>query len=284
MKKSFHPQLFILLLTAAAAIAGAFIRYRQLQTELLNDGSLAQGSYLHIILILITVVLIVGLICLLLPLSKQESWEQVFSTHPIPNALIIISAAGIAIGNALLWMSGSMNKVPVMTQAPQIAAFLSKLLLPLGLLSAICIAVFAVMCVLKKKPSPLFYMIASIYLVLRLIVRFQAWNTDPSIHDYCFKLLAAICCMLGVFQLGGFSFDKGRRRITIFWTLCAVVFCCISLPDAYLSGATDDLIINASLLLLMAVSGVQLLLCKEIPPEEAEAPTDGEIAESDTSL
>lgn len=280
MKKNFHPQWYILLVTVAAAIAGALVRYRQLQTELLPDGSLADGSYLHIVLILISVVLIGALICLLLPLSNRESWEQVFPTHPIPNVLIILSAAGLAIGTALLWLSGSLDEIPVMTQMPQIAAVLSRLLLPLGILSAICIAVFAVMCVLKKKPSPLLYMVASIYLIIRLIVRFQAWNTDPSIHDYCFKLLAAICCMLGTFQLAGFSFGKGHRRISIFWTLCAVVFCCISLPDAYLLGTADDLIITASLLLLMAVSSVELLLCKEIPSEEAEAPTDGEIADS----
>lgn len=280
MKKNFHPQWYILLVTVAAAIAGALVRYRQLQTELLPDGSLADGSYLHIVLILISVVLIGALICLLLPLSNRESWEQVFPTHPIPNVLLILSAAGLAIGTALLWLSGSLDEIPVMTQMPQIAAVLSKLLLPLGILSAICIAVFAVMCVLKKKPSPLLYMVASIYLIIRLIVRFQAWNTDPSIHDYCFKLLAAICCMLGTFQLAGFSFGKGHRRISIFWTLCAVVFCCISIPDAYLSGTTDDLIITASLLLLMAVSSVELLFCKEIPSEEAEAPTDGEIADS----
>lgn len=280
MKKNFHPQWYILLVTVAAAIAGALVRYRQLQTELLPDGSLADGSYLHIVLILISVVLIGALICLLLPLPNRESWEQVFPTHPIPNVLIILSAAGLAIGTALLWLSGSLDEIPVMTQMPQIAAVLSRLLLPLGILSAICIAVFAVMCVLKKKPSPLLYMVASIYLIIRLIVRFQAWNTDPSIHDYCFKLLAAICCMLGTFQLAGFSFGKGHRRISIFWTLCAVVFCCISLPDAYLLGTADDLIITASLLLLMAVSSVELLLCKEIPSEEAEAPTDGEIADS----
>lgn len=280
MKKSFHPQWYILLVTVAAAIAGALVRYRQLQTELLPDGSLADGSYLHIVLILISVVLVGALICLLLPLSNRESWEQVFPTHPIPNVLIILSAAGLAIGTALLWLSGSLDEIPVMTQMPQIAAVLSKLLLPLGILSAFCIAVFAVMCVLKKKPSPLLYMVASIYLIIRLIVRFQAWNTDPSIHDYCFKLLAAICCMLGTFQLAGFSFGKGRRRISIFWTLCAVVFCCISIPDAYLSGTSDDLIITASLLLLMAVSSVELLFCKEIPSEETEAPTDGEITES----
>lgn len=269
MKKSFHPQWFILFLTAAVAIAGAVIRLSQLQTELLPDGSLAEGSYLHILLGLLTAVLVGGLICLLLPLSNRKSWEQVFSSHPLAGALQIVSAAGLAIGNLLLWLDGPQKLISQMTQSPKIAAALSAMLPPLGILSAICIVIFSVLCVLKKKPSPLLYMVASIYLIVRLIVRFQFWNIDPSIHDYCFKLLASICCMLGAFQLAGFSFGRGHRRITIFWTLCAAVFCCISLPDTHLSGAMDDLLIGASLLLLMVVSAVQLLFCKEEPASEA---------------
>ena len=73
MKKSFHPQWYILILTVAAAIIGAVIRFRQLQFELLPDGSLAEGSYLHIPLIILSVVLIGGLIGLLLPLSERKS-------------------------------------------------------------------------------------------------------------------------------------------------------------------------------------------------------------------
>ncbi len=279
MKKSFHPQCYILILTVAAAIIGAVIRFRQLQFELLPDGSLAEGSYLHIPLIILSVVLIGGLIGLLLPLSERKSWEQVFSSHPLPNALLILFAAGLALGNVLFWLNGSQTPILQMTQSPKLSAALLKLLPPLGILSAGCIAAFAVMCVLKKKPSPALYMVFSVYLIVRLIVRFQAWNTDPSIHDYCFKLLASICCMLGAFQLAGFSFGKGHRRITVFWTLCAVVFCCISLPDAYLNGTADDLLITASVLLLMAVSGAQLLLCKEALPEEAAGKAESEPSE-----
>ena len=282
MKKSFHPQWYILILTAAAALIGAVIRFQQLQLELLPDGSLAEGSYRHIFLIILSAVLAGGLILLILPLSDRDKWEQVFSSHPLPNALLILSAAGLALGSGLFWLNGSQTAVPRMTQSPELSAALIKLLPPLGILSAVCVAAFAVMCVLKKKPSPIFYMAVSVYLILRLIVHFQAWNTDPSVHDYCFKLLASICCMLGAFQLAGFSFEKGHRRITVFWTLCAVVFSCVSLPDAYLNGTADELLINISLIFIMAVNGVQLLLCKEpkeVPVSETEA-AEEEVSEN----
>ena len=105
-------------------------------------------------------------------------------------------------------------------------------------------------------------MIASVYLVVRLIVCFQEWNIDPSVHDYCFQLLAAICCMLAAFQLAGFSFDKGKRRMSLFWSLSAVVFCGISAADMLLRGAADGILVNFALLLSMSVSSAQLLFTK----------------------
>lgn len=277
MKREFHPQWYIVLLTVAASVAGALIRWRQLQTELLEDGSLMPGSYLHIVLILLTVVLLGALIGLLLPLSDRKNWEEAFTAHPLPNALKLLCAAGLFFGNVLLWLDPAPSSVFMLTQSPEISAFLTKLLPPLGILCALCIGIFAALCVLNKMPSSLLYMAASIYLIVRLIVRFQAWNTDPSIYNYCFQLLAAICCMLGAFQLSGFSLGVGHRRISIFWTLCAAVFSCFSLPDAVLNGTVSEMIVTVSLLGLMAVSALELLFCKESlpeaePAEELQAP------------
>ena len=105
-------------------------------------------------------------------------------------------------------------------------------------------------------------MIASIYLVVRLIVYFQEWNIDPSIHDYAFQLLAAICCMLAAVQLAGFSFDKGKRRMTLFWALSAVVFCGITTADMLVRGSAHDTLVNSGLLVSLAVSSGQLLFTR----------------------
>lgn len=259
MKKRFHPQWFAIGLTLLLAVAGFLLRRRQLATELLSDGSLAPGSRLHIYLIVLVFLLVAGLTALLLPLKNRTTCQQVFPPLLLPNLLQIVSTLGLICGNILLWVQGRVPTTAYAAQSPGVADAMTAILPPLGLASAVCIAVFAILRVSDKKPSALLYMLASVYLALRLIVCFQEWTVDPSIHDYCFQLFAAICCMLGTFQLGGFCLGRGKRRMCLFWTLSAVVFYSITLADILARGALDELLITLSLLLFMAISSLQLL-------------------------
>lgn len=279
MKKPDLTRWYLLFLTLAASVMGFFVRRQQLATELLSDGSLAAGSKLHIVLLAMTVVMIFAFIGLLLPLKQDGGWQRYFTPSYAPNALLLLGAALLLLGNGLLLAHGTSSSTAAWTQSPAVSQALNRLTPPFGILAAVCLGVFAVLCLLQKKPSPLLYMLASVYLILRLIVRFQDWNVDPSIHDYAFRLLAAICCMLGCFQLAGFSFDRGHRRICLFWCLCAVVFCSISAADALNSARLDEMLIDLALLLIMAFGSLRLLFPNgpETPapvaqPEETEAP------------
>lgn len=257
MKKVVRTQPFILVLMTITSLAGFFLRYYQLTYELQANGSLADGSVTHIILGILLAVFAVALIACLVPLPAANSWKNVFSNNLLPNAAQLFSALGLIAGNMLLLG----EKPEIVAGVSQIPEAMSVLLPLLGLLSAFCILLFALQCLRHRKPSPLLYMVASIYLVVRLVLSFQAWSTDPSIYDYCFRLVAAICCMLGAFQLAGFSFDRGKRRTTLFWTICATVFCMISLADT-LHSTPDDLLIHLSLTLSMLTSSIQLLFAK----------------------
>lgn len=270
MKKAFRPQWFLIALTLIAALVGVLVRSSQLKTELLPEGRLAAGASLHIVLLVLTLVTIGGFIGLLLPLKNQKIGKAVFSSNPICGLILFLSAACLLVANGIFWLRGPKQEAMIMTQSPKLSAFLSRLLPPLGILAAICIAAFAVVCLLKKTPSPSLYMVVSLYLTIRLIICFQAWNADPSIHDYAFQLLAAICAMLASLQLAGFGFDMGRRRLTLFWCLCTVVFCSISLPDAFLRNTVDEFLTVLSLLMFGAVNGAQLLFCQEAAPELPE--------------
>ena len=159
---------------------------------------------------------------------------------------------------------------------------LAALLPPLGVVSALCFIVFAVLRMMHKKPSPLLFMVASLYLIVRLIVCFQVWNTDPSIHDYAFQLLAAICCMLGCFQLAGFSFDRGHLRMCLFWTLGATAFCAFTVADTLHAGVLSNLLINAAFLVAMATCSACLLFADgDLPaPEAADAEAAAEDADA----
>lgn len=259
MKKQIHTQWWIVILVALTTLGGALLRRQQLLFELLEDGSLAPDSHMHIYLIILCTLCAVGLICLLLPLEKRPRWEQSFSSAILPAALQLVGAVCLICGNILLWVHRAQADTAGSVPSPALSGALASFLPPLGIVSAVCIAAFAICCLMDKKPSPLLYMLASVYLVVRLIVCFQVWNIDPSVHDYCFQLLAVICCMLGTFQIAGFSFDKGKRRICLFWTLLAVLFCGITSADMLLRSTLDETLINFGLLLSMAVSSAQLL-------------------------
>lgn len=259
MKKTMKPQWFLLPITLLLTLAAAIVRRQQLLREILTDGSLADGSKLHYVLAALCLLWLVAAAACLLPLEKRPQWQQSFSAAIVPNALQLVAAVCLCSGNVVLWVHGYQPVTALASQTPVILNLLYRLLPPLGILSAVCIAAFAVCSLLDRKPSPLLYMAASVYLVIRLIICFQQWNIDPSIHDYCFQLLAAICCMLAAFQIAGFCFDRGKRRMTLFWSLGTVLFCGISMADMLLRGSTDALLINGSLLLSMLVSSVQLL-------------------------
>lgn len=277
MKKLLHSQGLLLLLTLAAAVAGALLRRYQLANELLKDGTLAPGSKMHIVLLILLVLYGAVLVLLLRPLRKKRSWREVFPTGRLVYALQIACALVLLIGNAF-----AIRGTPATAQqvVSQFSVLIGKLLPWLGFLAAGCMAAFALLRMSGKKPSAVFYMAVSVYLVVRLILNFQSWNTDPSIHDYCFRLLAAICCMLGTYQLAGFCLDQGRRRLTLFWTLLAVVFSAIGFVDAVRAGDTDEALVSISLCLSMFLSSIQLLYpARRRRPADVIPPTDtGEMA------
>ena len=255
MKKVFPMQATAFFLTVLMAIAGFFLRRSQLLHELLENGTLQKGSYLHIVLMAALLVYLAILILCLRPLRKKTQWQQVFSPSVLPNATQVLCAVALAAGNVILLVRGQ----PSVVKPSAFATMLHAALPPLGIVGAACIAAFALLTMRGRKPSALFYMGTSLYLVVRLVLNFQEWNTDPSIHDYAFRLLSAICCMLAAYQLAGFSLDRGKRRMTLFWTLCAVVFCGITMADALLRDTVDAVLINGALGVSMLVSSIQLL-------------------------
>ena len=67
MKKSNSLQVTLALVVLLGSLIGFFVRRAQLAVELLSDGSLAPGSFLHIVLTVLTLVLLAAMFALLLP-------------------------------------------------------------------------------------------------------------------------------------------------------------------------------------------------------------------------
>ena len=111
MKKPELTRWYLLFLTLVASVIGFFVRRQQLATELLSDGSLAAGSKLHIVLLALTAVMIFALIGLLLPLKQDGGWQRYFTPSYAPNALLLLGAALLLLGNGLLWSRGDASSV-----------------------------------------------------------------------------------------------------------------------------------------------------------------------------
>lgn len=264
--------------------SGFFLRWYQLRNELLYDGSLVEGAIMHRVLFLLPVTLIFGFGFLVYGLENIATHKNAFSKGALPYSAQLVAGVLMFAGN-LLHLSYPADLSMVYTP---VSVVMIRYLPYLGLLSGVMFILFATKTRSGKTPSPLLYMAVSVYLVVRLIVNFQTWNMDPSIHDYAFKLLGSIAAMLSCFQIAGFSFGKGKRRITIIWCICAAFFTAVSIPDYmiahgiitfYYAGVSGfvrdqlpDLLVNSSLLLLTLTHGLQLIFApdpiEDIPSEE----------------
>lgn len=87
----------------------------------------------------------------------------------------------------------------------------------------------------KKAPMAML-LIPAVYFVVALVCRFRIWTQDPVILDYCYDLFALISTMCALYHLGGYGFDRGSRRMSVFFTMCGVFFSAAGLAGGGLSS------------------------------------------------
>lgn len=66
-----------------------------------------------------------------------------------------------------------------------------------------------------------------------LISAYQGRASDPVVQDYLYELLAIICALLDFYYVAGSSFEHPRPGKTMFFSLCAVYFCLVTLADEH---------------------------------------------------
>lgn len=112
----------------------------------------------------------------------------------------------------------------------------------LGLFSGICLFVTAWMRSHGKATYPPLELVPDIYLVVKLILNFKGWSTDPIILDYCIMLFAMIFVVLGFYYSTGFLFDQGRPRLTLLFTLCACLFSAVAIVEGVFDGSAATIV------------------------------------------
>lgn len=203
-----------LILTVAAAALAYWLRLRQLDTMYDEAGLVIAGSGQGLLTWLcIVMTALFGVYALFL--RPRTTASALASRLPAVLAVSLLAGAGLAAGSAATIL--------------RLSDRFELLLGAFGLISALCWIVTALDRFRGRSiPAPLF-MVPALYFSVTLIYNFRQWSQDPMILDYCFDLLALICVMCASFHLGGFCFDKGRRRICVFFCCCGVVFCAASM-------------------------------------------------------
>lgn len=118
----------------------------------------------------------------------------------------------------------------------------------LCLVTALCFVSFAAAQQKEKTPPAFAALIPIACFILQLILDFKAWSSDPIIVDYCFKLFSLVCILLALYHAGGCAFGECKRRPTVLFSLAAVFFTCVAIPDG--DTVTVLLTTGASLFLL----------------------------------
>lgn len=216
-----------LILLPLAALAGCGIRYWNLTAGVDAQGlpiSHHPSAY---------VLAAWGILCFLLfaalaATSQGRSGKSaVLHTH---GALTVIAYFGAV----MFFFSVIADFTAALVDGPGMSAPIMCLL---GLFSGICLFVTAWMRGHGKATYPPLELVPDVYLVVKLILNFKGWSTDPIILDYCIMLFALIFVVLGFYYSTGFLFDLGKPRLTLLFTLCACLFSAVAVVDGILDGS-----------------------------------------------
>lgn len=250
----------------ALSSAGYILRRRQLAVGFDAAGIPTGRGGALLVTVCVLAVLLAAFVAL--GAKTRPAFRDNFTAHPLPTALTVLAAGLLAGGSAIALMD------------PASAGPAERIAAALGLASGLCFVVMGAVWRQGKKPVPAAWLIPVVYCVLQTILSFKSWSTDPIILDYCFKLFALLCFMLGAFHASGFVFDKGGRKSCLFFCLTGVFFSCVTLAD----GGTAHMMRTAGGALFLLATGWHLL--GDGPkgaPEEAENENITEQKEEETT-
>lgn len=257
MKKQYFGAI-VVLLTMAVGAAGAFMRWYLLDSVLDENGLLPSGNHFPLLMCVVLALGLAVLAVLASRLEKRPEFAGNFNTDRI--GFMYGAFAGLAIavtcGMQLKDADGTMRTLAYV----------------FGVLGGVALVGYAAFQAKGRKPTFLLLLPACIFLALNLIGDYQQWSGDPMLLDYCFMMLADAVCLLAVFNVGGFSFDRGKRRITVFWCSCGVVLCLVSVVDGFVDGAYSAAACRLAIMLWLLL--IQLQLCRVLPQSIAAAPQE----------
>ncbi len=128
-------------------------------------------------------------------------------------------------------------------------SFTAPIICLFGLLGGICCGLTAWLRRSSVRRSPVAELVPIVYLLIKLVLNFKTWSTDPIISDYCVILFALIFSLLAFYYGAGFVFNQGKPRRTLFSAMNAVFFCAAAIMDGIIDLSPSTVITYAGFLL-----------------------------------
>ena len=128
-----------------------------------------------------------------------------------------------------------------------------------GFIAALCMVAVAYCRYMQKRPHYIFHAVITIHLIILLIYRYQAWNTEPQLFLYLTQLMASLMLMLTFYQRAALDAGIGKRRDFAFFSLAAAYFCC-------LAAVEEMTVFNLAMAAWCLTNQCSLVRVKTLPP------------------
>ena len=231
----------VTILTAVCALVGFLLRGAE------RGGAGATA------LIVCSIVITLALLALSLTFWKERDYARIFAKS-LPDA----AASGL--GAVLMLIGGVLCAIE--------NGGILRILGALGAVSALLLLRAAALRWSQEKPSAWWHAPIIVFCFLKLFYDYRRWMLDPVILDYCFALFAMICFMFAYYHAAAFSFDRGKRRALLFFSMAGVYYGAVALRGA---DTTDALFYAGSILSLLACVW-QASAVKDAPEQPGSAP------------
>ena len=234
------------------ALAAFFLRLSQLSVAF-DENGMATGKGI-VFFSVITVLAVIAFALYSRSLKGRKKYNAIAGTGLVEMALGAAAAFLMIVAGIVLFLN------PVNPG--------DKLVALGSVLAGACWGVTTAGRFFGKKLSPALFMIPAAFYVVDLVCRFRFWTRDPVIIDYCYDLFALISILFATFHLGGFCFDQGARRLTVFFCLCGTFFSAAAMVKAPAASVYGYM---AAILWLFANLWLLLRSSRKREEEETEA-------------
>lgn len=207
-------------------------------------GLLKTGHPAVALLWILCAAALAGVMLYIRPVTGPMPYKKLFPKSRFSFVCSLIGAVGILITD----ISEIIAKQDTIT-------FLSGVI---GILAAFCLVIAGLLRMLRMRPRYWLHGIVTVYLMIHLISQYRTWNSEPQLLLYCFQLLASVSLMFSAYYRTLLDTGKSCRRVYLFFTCSAILFCCLSL-----NGETP--LFYLSLGILMAGSLCSMAPGKDMP-------------------